>query len=252
MRTGVIAEKVGMMSLFQENGSRIPVTVLKIDSTVVGTRTKEKDGYTAVMLGSRPAKLKNVAKPQAGFFSKAKVEPKKVITEFRVSEDCTLPVGSVIGANHFVVGQKVDVSGVSLGKGFQGGMKRHNFSGDNATHGVSLTHRALGSTGNREWPGKVFKNRKMPGQMGNKNVTVQNLLVVAVDTDRNLIMVKGNVPGFDSNTVYITDAVKCTKQAVGPVPAGLVEAKTTKATEPEQVEAQTVETTETTETQGEA
>lgn len=249
MRTGVIAEKVGMMSLFQENGTRIPVTVLKIDSTVVGTRTSEKDGYTAVVLGSRPAKPKNVAKPQAGFFAKAKVEPKKIIAEFRVSEDCTLPVGSVISADHFVVGQKVDVAGVSLGKGFQGGMKRHNFSGDNATHGVSLTHRALGSTGNREWPGKVFKNRKMPGQMGNKNVTVQNLLVVAVDTDRNVIMVKGNVPGFDSNTVFITDAVKCTKQTVGPVPAGLVADK--KPAEPQAQVQETVEK-ETTEVQGEA
>lgn len=222
MRTGLIAEKVGMMSLFQDNGTRVPVTVLKVDGcTVVDVRTKERDGYVALQLGAQTAKPKNVAKPLKGHFAKAKVEPKKTLVEFRVSDDCVLPVGAELSASHFVVGQKVDVHGVSIGKGYAGVMKRHNFSGDNATHGVSRTHRSGGSTGNREWPGRVFKNTEMPGQLGNKNVTAQNLEVVAVDEARNLIMVKGSVPGFDSNIVTITDAIKATKQAVGPVPAGL-------------------------------
>ena len=226
MRSGIIAEKVGMMSFFQENGTQIPVTVLKLDDcTVVDVRTKERDGYVALQLGARKAKLKNVSKPLQGHFAKAQVEPKQKLVEFRVSEDCVVPVGSVFSVNHFIVGQKVDVSGISLGKGFAGVMKRHNFGGDNATHGVSLTHRAVGSTGNREWPGKVFKNRAMPGQLGNEKVTVQGLEVVAIDEARNLIMVKGSVPGFDGNYVTVVDAVKSTKQQVGPVPAGLVEKK---------------------------
>lgn len=222
MRTGLIAEKVGMMSLFQEGGARVPVTVLKVDGcTVVDVRTKERDGYVAVQLGAGNAKPKNVAKPLKGHFAKAKVEPKKTLVEFRVSDDCVLPVGAELAASHFAVGQLVDVHGVSIGKGYAGVMKRHNFSGDNATHGVSRTHRSGGSTGNREWPGRVFKNTEMPGQLGNKNVTTQNLEVVAIDEGRNLIMVKGSVPGFDSNIVTITDAVKASKQVIGPVPAGL-------------------------------
>ena len=221
MRTAVIAEKVGMMGLFQENGDQVPVTVLKIDSTVVDTRTQEKDGYTAVQIGYKTAKEKHLAKPQKGHFAKLKQEPKRVLKEFRVSEDCLVPAGSVIGANHFVVGQLVDVTGVSLGKGFAGVMKRYNFHGDNATHGVSRTHRSGGSTGQREWPGKVFKNVKMPGQMGNYQTTVQNLEVMAIDEARNLVMVKGSVPGFDSGVVTITDAVKVSNQANLPMPAGL-------------------------------
>ena len=221
MRTAVIAEKVGMMGLFQDNGDQIPVTVLKIDSTVVDTRTKEKDGYTAVQIGYKTAKEKHLAKPQKGHFAKLKQEPKRVLKEFRVSEDCLLPAGSVIGANHFVVGQLVDVTGVSLGKGFAGVMKRYNFHGDNATHGVSRTHRSGSSTGNREWPGRVFKNRPMPGQLGNKQTTIQNLKVVAIDEARNLVMVQGAVPGFDEGMVIIQDAKKRSKQQVGPVPAGL-------------------------------
>ena len=221
MRTGVIAKKVGMMGLFQENGDRLPVTVLQIDSTVIDVRTKEKDGYTAVQLGYGKIKDKNVAKPQKGHFAKLKQEPKKTLVEFRVSEDCLVPAGSVIGANHFVVGQLVDVVGTSLGKGYAGVMKRYNFHGDNATHGVSRTHRSGGSTGNREWPGRVVKNTEMPGQLGNERVTVQNLEVVAIDEDRNLIMVKGGVPGFDDAMVLVSDAKKRSKQAVGPVPAGL-------------------------------
>lgn len=232
MRTGLIAQKVGMMSLFQENGTRIPVTVLKLDGcTVVDVRTQERDGYVAVQLGAGKAKDKNVAKPLKGHFAKAKVEPKKTLVEFRVTEDCVLPIGAELSASHFVVGQKVDVSGVSIGKGYAGVMKKYNFSGDNATHGVSRTHRSGGSTGQREWPGKVFKLRKMPGQMGNKNTTVQNVEVVAIDEARDLIMVKGSVPGFDSGIVTITDAVKLSKQAVGPIPAGLkTSAKAAEAT----------------------
>ena len=208
MRTAVIAEKVGMMGLFQENGDQVPVTVLKIDSTVVDTRTQEKDGYTAVQIGYKTAKEKHLAKPQKGHFAKLKQEPKRVLKEFRVSEDCLVPAGSVIGANHFVVGQLVDVTGVSLGKGFAGVMKRYNFHGDNATHGVSRTHRSGGSTGQREWPGKVFKNVKMPGQMGNVQRTVQNLEIVSVDTENSVILVKGNVPGPKKSLVMIRTAVK--------------------------------------------
>ena len=221
MRTAVIAEKVGMMGLFQDNGDQIPVTVLKVDSTVVDTRTKEKDGYTAVQIGYKTAKEKHLAKPQKGHFAKLKQEPKRVLKEFRVSEDCLIPAGSVIGANHFVVGQLVDVTGVSLGKGFAGVMKRYHFHGDNATHGASRTHRSGGSTGNREWPGRVFKNRPMPGQLGNKQTTIQNLKVVAIDEARNLVMVQGAVPGFDEGMVIIQDAKKRATQQVGPVPAGL-------------------------------
>jgi large subunit ribosomal protein L3 len=244
MRTAVIAEKVGMMGLFQENGDQVPVTVLKIDSTVVDTRTQEKDGYTAVQIGYKTAKEKHLAKPQKGHFAKLKQEPKRVLKEFRVSEDCLVPAGSVIGANHFVVGQLVDVTGISLGKGFAGVMKRYNFHGDNATHGVSRTHRSGGSTGNREWPGRVFKNRKMPGQMGNKQVTVQNLKVVAVDEARNLVMVQGGVPGFDDGMVIIQDAKKRSKQQVGPVPAGLKVVEAPKAEAPVQEASATTEVKE--------
>lgn len=244
MRTAVIAEKVGMMGLFQENGDQVPVTVLKIDSTVVDTRTQEKDGYTAVQIGYKTAKEKHLAKPQKGHFAKLKQEPKRVLKEFRVSEDCLVPAGSVIGANHFVVGQLVDVTGISLGKGFAGVMKRYNFHGDNATHGVSRTHRSGGSTGNREWPGRVFKNRKMPGQMGNKQVTVQNLKVVAIDEARNLVMVQGGVPGFDDGMVIIQDAKKRSKQQVGPIPAGLKVVEAPKAEAPVQEASATTEVKE--------
>lgn len=244
MRTAVIAEKVGMMGLFQENGDQVPVTVLKIDSTVVDTRTQEKDGYTAVQIGYKTAKEKHLAKPQKGHFAKLKQEPKRVLKEFRVSEDCLVPAGSVIGANHFVVGQLVDVTGVSLGKGFAGVMKRYNFHGDNATHGVSRTHRSGGSTGNREWPGRVFKNRKMPGQMGNKQVTVQNLKVVAIDEERNLVMVQGGVPGYDDGMVIIQDAKKRSKQQVGPVPAGLKVVEASKVEAPVQEASATTEVKE--------
>ena len=238
MRTGVIAEKVGMMSLFQKDGTSTPVTVLKIDGcTVVDVRTKERDGYVAVQLGAGKAKVKNLSKAVLGHYKKANVEPKKTLQEFRVSDDCVLNIGDEIGANHFVVGQLVDVSGVSVGKGYAGVMKKYHFGGDCASHGVSRTHRAGGSTGQREWPGKVFKNLKMPGQMGNKQVTEQNLEVVAIDEDRGLVMVKGSVPGFDSNTVIITDAVKVKHKDL-PMPAGLKQkAKAEVAEAPAQAEA---------------
>lgn len=221
MRSGVIAEKVGMMSLFLENGDQVPVTVLKVDSAVTDVRTKERDGYVAVQLGAGKAKAKRMAKAQIGHFAKLKVEPKKTLVEFRVSDDCVIPLGAQLGANHFVVGQKVDVSGVSLGKGFAGVVKKYHFGGDCASHGVSRTHRSGGSTGQREWPGKVFKNVKMPGQMGNKATTVQNLTVVAIDEARDLVMVQGSVPGFDSAMVTITDAAKTATPKNAPMPAGL-------------------------------
>lgn len=222
MRSGIIAEKVGMTRLFTEDGTHVPVTVLKVNNCeVIGLRTQEKDGYTAVQLGAGKAKEKNVAKAQRVQFAKANVAPKKYVAEFRVSDDCVIPVGSELSVNHFVKGQYVDVTGTSIGKGFAGVMKKYNFGGDNATHGVSRTHRSGGSTGQRQDPGRVFKNKKMPGHMGAEQVTVQNLLVVALDADKDLIMVKGAVPGFDGNVVIVKDAVKRVVPDEAPIPAGL-------------------------------
>lgn len=229
MRSGIIAEKVGMTRLFTDEGVHVPVTVLKVDNCeVVGVRSLDKDGYVAVQLGAGKAKEKYVAKAQRVQFSKANVALKRKIIEFRVSNDCIIPVGSELGVNHFIKGQYVDVVGTSLGKGFAGVIKRHNFSGDNATHGVSLTHRSGGSTGQRQDPGKVFKNKKMAGHMGAVRVTVQNLQVVALDEVRGLIMVRGAVPGFDGNVVLVKDAVKHELPKEVPMPAGLktrIEAK---------------------------
>ena len=195
MRTGIIAQKVGMTRLFTPEGNHVPVTVLKVDDCeVVGVRSQEKDGYVAVQLGAGKAKEKRVAKAQRVQFAKANIAPKKKVVEFRVSEDCVLPVGAELSVNHFVKGQFVDVTGTSIGKGFAGVMKRWNFAGDCATHGASLTHRSGGSTGQRQDPGKVFKNKKMPGHMGAVQVTVQNLQVVDLDEEKGLIMVKGAVP----------------------------------------------------------
>lgn len=222
MRSGIIAQKVGMTRLFTEEGNHVPVTVLKVDMCeVVGVRSKEKDGYVAVQLGAGKAKEKHLAKAQRVQFAKANVAPKRKIVEFRVSDDCIIPVGSELGVNHFVKGQLVDVTGTSVGKGFAGVMKRHNFAGDNATHGVSLTHRSGGSTGQRQDPGKVFKNKKMAGHMGAERVTVQNLPVVALDEEKGLIMVKGAVPGFDGSIVLVKDAAKHTLPKDAPIPAGL-------------------------------
>lgn len=222
MRTGIIAQKVGMTRLFTDEGVHVPVTVLKVNNCeVVGVRTLEKDGYVAVQLGAGKAKEKNVSKAQRVQFAKANVEPKKTVVEFRVSDDCVVPVGSELSVNHFVKGQYVDVTGTSLGKGYAGVMKKYNFAGDCASHGVSLTHRSGGSTGQRQDPGRVFKNKKMPGHMGAEQVTVQNLLVVDLDEARGLIMVKGAVPGYEGNVVYVKDAVKRAMPKEAPIPAGL-------------------------------
>ena len=222
MRTGVIAKKVGMTRLFQEDGRHVPVTVLALeDCQVVSVRTADTDGYVAVQLGSGVAKQKNVAKPQREHFARAQVPLKARIAEFRVADDALLAVGASIAASHFVPGQLVDVSGHTQGKGFQGGMKRWGFGGMRATHGVSISHRALGSTGQRQDPGKVFKNKKMAGHMGDKQRTQQNLEVVRVDDERGLIFVKGSVPGAKNSWMTIKDAVKVARHGEAPYPAGL-------------------------------
>ena len=209
MRSGVIAKKIGMTRLFMEDGKQIPVTVLQLDSLqVVAQRTVDKDGYTAVQLGAGVAKTKRVSKPLRGYFAAAKVEPKRKVAEFRVSAENLIPVGAEIIADHYVAGQFVDVSGTSIGKGFAGAMKRHNFGGLRATHGVSISHRSHGSVGQCQDPGRIFKGKKMAGHMGAARVTTQNLQVVRTDADRGLIMVKGAVPGSKGGWVTIKDAVK--------------------------------------------
>jgi len=209
MRTGVITQKVGMTRLFLDDGRHVPVTVLKLDGCqVVSTRTDEKDGYTAVQLGSGFAKAKRLTKSERGAFAKAEVEPKKKLAEFRVDAKNLLEIGDLIQADHFVVGQKVDVSGVTIGRGFTGAMKRWNFRGLEASHGVSISHRSLGGTGGRQDPGKTFKNKKMHGHYGVDNVTTQNLEVAKVDVERGLIMIRGAVPGSKGGWVMVRDAVK--------------------------------------------
>jgi large subunit ribosomal protein L3 len=221
-RTGVIARKVGMTRLFTEEGSHVPVTVLKVDQCqVVAVRTAEKDGYTALQLGVGKAKVKNVGKPLRGHFAKAKIEPKRKLAEFRVPADKLLEVGAEIGADHFVAGQFVDVAGSTTGKGFQGVMKRWNFAGLEASHGVSVSHRSHGSTGQRQDPGRTFKGKKMAGHMGTARITTQNLKVVATDADKGLIMVRGSVPGQAGSFVFVSDAVKRKLPKEAPQPAGL-------------------------------
>ena len=222
MRTGLIAKKLGMSRVFEMDGTHVPVTVLHVDGLeVVSVRTKEKDGYAAVQLGCGNVKAKNLSKPLKGHFAKANVEPKQKLAEFRVSDDCLLSVGDKLSVEHFVPGQFVDVCGTSIGKGFAGVMKRHNFAGLEASHGVSISHRSHGSTGQRQDPGKVFKGKKMAGHMGDERVTVQNLKVVSVDADKGLIMVKGAVPGSENGWVYVTDAIKKVASVELPMPAGL-------------------------------
>ncbi len=222
MRTGVIAKKMGMTRLFQADGRHVPVTVLQLEEVqVVARREMGRDGYTAVQLGAGKAKAKNVAKPQRGAFGKAKVEPKAKVVEFRVAEDALLDVGATISADHFVAGQLVDIQGVTQGKGFAGAMKRWNFKGLRATHGVSVSHRSHGSTGNRQDPGRVFKNKKMAGHMGARNRTQQNLEIVRTDAARGLIFVKGSVPGSKGGWLAITDAIKVPRNENVPYPAGL-------------------------------
>ena len=209
MRSGVIAQKLGMTRVFTDAGEHVPVTVLKLDGCqVVAQRTKEQNGYTAVQLGIGQAKVKNVSKAERGRFAIAKVEPKLKLAEFRVEQAGLLPVGAEITADHFVVGQFVDVTGTSMGKGFAGPMKRWNFGGLRATHGVSISHRSHGSTGGRQDPGKTFKNKKMAGHMGVDRVTTLNLRVVQLDVDRGLILVEGAVPGTRGGFIYVRDAVK--------------------------------------------
>jgi|SRR5581483_3099223 len=209
MRSGVIAQKVGMTSLFNEAGEQVGVTVLKLDNCqVVAQRTDEKNGYAALQLGAGSRKVKNTPKALRGHFAKSSVEPKRTLAEFRVSPDNLIEVGAELTADHFVVGQFVDVTGTSIGKGFQGVMKRWNFSGGRATHGNSLSHRIAGSTGQRQDPGKVFKGKKMAGHMGDERVTTQNLKVVKTDVERGLIMVEGSVPGAKGGWIFVRDAVK--------------------------------------------
>src|SRR5687768_15012548 len=232
MRTGVIAKKVGMTRLFQADGRHVPVTVLQLeDVQVVGRRETDRDGYTAVALGAGKAKAKNVNKPQRGIFGKAEVELKAKVVEFRVAEDALLDIGATITADHFVAGQMVDIQGVTQGKGFAGGMKRWGFGGLRATHGVSVSHRSLGSTGQRQDPGRVFKNKKMAGHMGAKNRTQQNLEIVRTDAERGLLFVKGSVPGSKGGWLTVKDSVKIARPEEAPYPAGLLENAAEIATE---------------------
>jgi large subunit ribosomal protein L3 len=222
MRTGVIAKKLGMTRLFKDDGTHVPVTVLHLDDVrVVAARTVETDGYNAVQLGYGRAKIKNVSKPQRGHFAKAKVEPAHKLVEFRVAEDALLEVGAKLSSTHFSVGQFVDVAGITKGKGFAGGMKRWNFSGLEASHGVSISHRSLGSTGNRQDPGKTFKNKKMAGHLGQERITTLNLTIAAIDEARNLVLVHGAVPGSKGDYVYVRDAIKRARPADAAYPAGL-------------------------------
>jgi len=222
MRTGVIAKKVGMTRLFQEDGRHVPVTVLSLEGNqVISRREIDKDGYVAVQLGAGSAKAKNVAKPQREQFAKAEVELKARVAEFRVAEDALLDVGAEIAADHFIAGQLVDVTGHTQGKGFAGAMKRHNFGGLRASHGVSVSHRSHGSTGQCQDPGKVFKGKKMAGHMGAVRTTTQNLQVVCTDADRGLIMIKGAVPGSKGGWVTVKDAVKKPEAKDAPRPAAI-------------------------------
>lgn len=223
MRSGLIAQKVGMSRVFTDDGTHVPVTVLKVDGChVISVRTQEKDGYTAVQLGVGAAKVKRTTQPMRGHFAKAKVEPRKKLAEFRVSEDALLEVGAQLSAEHFVVGQRVDVVGQSIGKGFAGAMKRHGFHGLRASHGVSISHRSHGSTGNSQDPGRVWKGKKMAGHMGDTRVTTQNLEVVSTDADRGLILIRGAVPGSKGGWVLISDAMKKPRPDDAPFPAALL------------------------------
>jgi large subunit ribosomal protein L3 len=235
MRTGVIAKKLGMTRLFDEAGSHTPVTVLSLEGCqVTAHRTRERDGYVALQLGAGAKKAKNTTKAERGHFAKALVEPKRCVAEFRVSEDNLIEVGAEFTADHFAAGQKVDVTGVTVGKGFAGAMKRWNFGGMRATHGVSVSHRAHGSTGQRQDPGKVFKGKKMAGHMGQDQVTTLNLTVFGVDVDRGLILIRGAVPGTEGGFVQIRDAVKSAAPADLPIPGAFK--STGKAAQPVPVE----------------
>lgn len=222
MRTGLLARKLGMTRIFTDDGNHVPVTVLAVDNCqVVAVRTPEKDGYCALQLGVGTAKVKNVSKAQRGHFAKAEVEPKARLAEFRVSADALVDVGAEITAAHFVPGQRVDVVGISIGKGFAGAMKRHNFSGLRASHGVSVSHRSHGSTGQRQSPGKTFKNKKMAGHLGAARVTIQSLEVISADAERGVLMIKGAIPGSKGGFVLVKDAAKRAAPEGLPFPAAL-------------------------------
>lgn len=249
MRTGVIAKKMGMTRLFKEDGRHVPVTVLSLeDCQVVSQRTTERDGYVALQLGAGSAKPKNLTKPERGHFGKAEVEPKAKLVEFRVAEDALVDVGAKISADHFVVGQLVDIGGHTQGKGFAGAMKRWNFGGLRATHGVSVSHRSHGSTGNRQDPGKVFKNKKMAGHMGDRLRTQQNLEIVLTDVERGLLFVKGSVPGSKGTWLTVKDSVKVARHADAPYPASVKSSAAAPAAAPAETPADVV-TTETAENQ---
>ena len=222
MRSGVIAKKLGMTRLFLEDGKQVPVTVLQMENVqVVAQRTADRDGYSAVQLGAGAAKPKNTTQAMRGHFAAAKVEPKRKLAEFRVSPENLIGIGEEITADHYFAGQFVDIAGTSIGKGFAGGMKRHNFGGLRATHGVSVSHRSHGSTGQCQDPGKVFKGKKMAGHMGATRVTTQNVEVVSTDADRGLILIRGAVPGTKGAWILVRDAVKVALPDSAPKPAGL-------------------------------
>ena len=235
-RTGLIAEKLGMSRIFNDAGEHVPVTVLRVeDCQVVARRTCEQGGYVALQLGAGRVKVKNMSRARRGHFAKAKVEPKCHLAEFRVSEDALVDVGATLGTDHFAAGQFVDAVGTSIGKGFAGAMKRHNFSGLRASHGVSVSHRSHGSTGQCQDPGKVFKGKKMAGHLGHARATVQNLEIVATDADRGLIMVKGGVPGPKGGVILLSDAKKRRLPDDAPFPAGLRASSGPEEAEPEPV-----------------
>ena len=229
MRSGLIVKKVGMTRLYLEDGTHVPVTVLSLkDCQVIANQSIEKNGYNSITLATGEAKPKNTNKSQREAFAKVKVTPKQKQMEFRVSEENMVPIGSELGANHFVVGQYVDATGITIGKGFAGAMKRHNFGGLRASHGVSISHRSHGSTGNSQDPGRVFKGKKMAGQMGNRQRTIQNLQVVAADEERGLIFIKGGLPGSKGSWISLKDAVKKALPSEAPYPAGIKGANNTK------------------------
>src|ERR1700761_5639069 len=226
MRTGVLAKKLGMTRFFDEAGQHVPVTVLSLDGCqVTAQRTKEKDGYVALQLGAGAKKAKNESKAMRGHFGKAQVEPKAIVAEFRVEEDGLIDVGAEFTADHFVPGQKVDIQGVTIGKGFAGAIKRWHFGGLRATHGVSVSHRSHGSTGQRQDPGRVFKGKKMAGHLGQERVTVSNLEVVSTDDEQGLLYIRGSIPGAEKSYVMVKDAIKRAVPANVPMPAGLRKAK---------------------------
>jgi len=223
MRCGLIAKKIGMTRIFSDDGQSIPVSVLKMDNCqVIAKKTIDLNGYNALQIGYGEKKAKNLSKAERGHFAKSKIEPKEKIAEFRVTEDAFIEVGQKIGVNHFIPGQKVDIVGTSKGKGFAGGMKRHNFAGLRASHGVSISHRSLGSTGQCQDPGKVFKGKKMAGQLGNKRVTTQNLSIASIDSNEGLILIKGSIPGSKGGYVFISDSIKHKSREDIPFPAGIL------------------------------